>query len=426
MSTVDTDTLPVYKAGEAPEHLRTATQLKADRLKVADGQEPVAWLRMYLRGSGWGEFALYDPAGAVKMRPLSAEQQRAKEARRTCPECGTVCGYIVHRQCQECAEQERRERLDLQRRTCVWCQRVSVAPHPIAETRWGRRGECVPCWVRRAIRLQLEAEQHAVWRRTCPGRDCTKVTATDEEIAAVRADEQRWWSPKWCPPCEERDTRERAEREQQQREAEQKAEENRRQEVQDLENWATAALADPKVVILDTETTGLEDDARIVEISIITASGEVLLDTLVNPGSPIPAEASDIHGITDAMVATAPSFGEILDRLTTVLDGRRCLIYHQPYDFGRLHWELTGHYRTAGHDNPEASAGAWLEAMTLEDVMIPYSDWVGDWNDYWGNNTWQPLNGGHRALGDCRAVIECLREMAGQGTVHQPAGTLRS
>ncbi len=46
--------------------------------------------------------------------------------------------------------------------------------------------------------------------------------------------------------------------------------------------------------------------------------------------------------------------------------------------------------------------------------MIPYSDWVGDWNDYWGNYTWQPLNGGHRARGDCFAVIGCFRAMAGQ------------
>ncbi|MFE7243986.1 hypothetical protein [Streptomyces sp. NPDC057580] len=50
--------------------------------------------------------------------------------------------------------------------------------------------------------------------------------------------------------------------------------------------------------------------------------------------------------------------------------------------------------------------------MTYEDVMIPYSNWVGDWSGYWGNYSWQPLNGGHRALGDCRAVLDRLRTMA--------------
>lgn len=43
---------------------------------------------------------------------------------------------------------------------------------------------------------------------------------------------------------------------------------------------------------------------------------------------------------------------------------------------------------------------------------MPYSDWYGDWNDYFGNYQWQPLGGGHRALGDVRAVLDRLREMA--------------
>ena len=60
--------------------------------------------------------------------------------------------------------------------------------------------------------------------------------------------------------------------------------------------------------ILDTETTGLYDDAEIVEISIIDENGGVLLDTLVKPLKPIPAEATAIHGITNEMVATAPTW----------------------------------------------------------------------------------------------------------------------
>ncbi len=44
-------------------------------------------------------------------------------------------------------------------------------------------------------------------------------------------------------------------------------------------------------MILDTETTGLYD-AEIVELSIIDTAGNVLLDTLVRPTRPIPAEAT--------------------------------------------------------------------------------------------------------------------------------------
>lgn len=63
--------------------------------------------------------------------------------------------------------------------------------------------------------------------------------------------------------------------------------------------------------IADTETTGFPPDAEIVEIGwtdiryypggwVIEADGQ---SAFVNPGRPIPAKATEIHGITDAMVA---------------------------------------------------------------------------------------------------------------------------
>lgn len=54
-------------------------------------------------------------------------------------------------------------------------------------------------------------------------------------------------------------------------------------------------------IILDTETTGLDNTAEIVEISVINDQGEVLLDTLIKPTKPIPGDATAIHGITNEM-----------------------------------------------------------------------------------------------------------------------------
>ena len=62
---------------------------------------------------------------------------------------------------------------------------------------------------------------------------------------------------------------------------------------------------DATPVFLDTETTGLNDLAEIVEISILDDDGLVLLDTLVRPRRPIPADAIRIHGIRNEMVAEA-------------------------------------------------------------------------------------------------------------------------
>lgn len=66
------------------------------------------------------------------------------------------------------------------------------------------------------------------------------------------------------------------------------------------------------IVVLDTETTGRGPSADVVEIAwvVIDEHLEVLdeVATLIDPGRPIPAEATEVHGITDEMVAGAPTF----------------------------------------------------------------------------------------------------------------------
>lgn len=85
-------------------------------------------------------------------------------------------------------------------------------------------------------------------------------------------------------------------------------------------------------LILDTETTGLDERAEIIEISIIDCTGQVLLDTLVKPTSPIPAEATRIHGITNEMVAEAPTWPEVIRKFEEIVIGRDLVIYNADYD----------------------------------------------------------------------------------------------
>ncbi len=64
-------------------------------------------------------------------------------------------------------------------------------------------------------------------------------------------------------------------------------------------------------VVFDTETTGLYPGYdQLVEIAAVRCrNGEMLdtFETLVNPEREIPAEATALHGITNEMVAEAPS-----------------------------------------------------------------------------------------------------------------------
>lgn len=167
--------------------------------------------------------------------------------------------------------------------------------------------------------------------------------------------------------------------------------------------WARAALADERAVILDTETTDLR--GYICDIAIIRATdGEVLMNTLVNPGVPIEPGAQAVHGITDADVAGAPTFEAIHGQVYMHCAGARVLVYNAAYDAGRLGAEMD---RLGKH--PAVWRGTGWEC-----IMLQHAAWVSEWNDYRGDYRWHKLEGGdHRALGDCRAARARLIEMAG-------------
>lgn len=169
--------------------------------------------------------------------------------------------------------------------------------------------------------------------------------------------------------------------------------------------WAFNVMA-RRALILDTETTDL--DGLIVQIAVIDIEGQVLFDTLVNPGIPIPKEATKIHGITDEMVAEAPAFANIEPALQALLTGRRVAGYNVNFDWGILHNELR-----RAHDL-QANEYGWLADVLWRDVMVPYSNWCGDWSDYHGEYRLQPLNGGHTALSDCQETLRLLKLMAAE------------
>ena len=79
------------------------------------------------------------------------------------------------------------------------------------------------------------------------------------------------------------------------------------------------------LAFIDLETTGINlGNDRIVEIAVVKLlvnGNKSVKRKLVNPGIPIPKEASDIHGITDEIVKDAPSFKQVAQELKQILDG---------------------------------------------------------------------------------------------------------
>lgn len=168
------------------------------------------------------------------------------------------------------------------------------------------------------------------------------------------------------------------------------------------------------VLILDTETTGLGDDAEIVEITIIDTAGKVLLDNLVKPSKTIPAEAAAIHGITDAMVMNAPEWESIFPQIDALISGRTVVAYNSVYDARLLDQTL------AIHDVwPEIKNGL----PDFQCAMRAYAEFYGQISDR-GGYKWQKLTAAaeqqgvviegtpHRALSDCLTTLGVIKAMA--------------
>lgn len=78
------------------------------------------------------------------------------------------------------------------------------------------------------------------------------------------------------------------------------------------------------LAFIDLETTGVNISTdRIVEVAIVkilTDGTRQVKRKLINPGMPIPASSSAIHGITDEMVKDAPTFKQAANELKQFID----------------------------------------------------------------------------------------------------------
>jgi DNA polymerase-3 subunit epsilon len=85
-------------------------------------------------------------------------------------------------------------------------------------------------------------------------------------------------------------------------------------------------------VFIDTETTGFSPEDVVIEIGVVNAQGETLYQSLFKPTIPIPQSAMDVHHITEAMVASAPSWKDEWPKLQSVLEGRFVGMYNADFD----------------------------------------------------------------------------------------------
>lgn len=146
-------------------------------------------------------------------------------------------------------------------------------------------------------------------------------------------------------------------------------------------------------VIVDVETTDL--GGAVIEVAAIdAASGEVLLDTLVDPGAVrIASDAAAVHGISALDLLNAPRWHDVAPSLSAAVAGRVILAYNADFDHGRI-----------AADCHRADLVCDLADRTRwQCVMAARSAVVGER---------LRLSGGHRALSDAQATRGVLLDLA--------------
>ncbi|MEX1369262.1 MAG: 3'-5' exonuclease [Nannocystaceae bacterium] len=164
---------------------------------------------------------------------------------------------------------------------------------------------------------------------------------------------------------------------------------------------AQLPIGDVPFCILDLETTGLSPGLdRIVELSVVRlapdSDAQVVLDSLVHPQRAM--AGTEIHGITDAAVTSAPTFEELAPELLEAMDGAVLTAYNVyfdmrflKYEFGRVGHELDVPYLCTMYARPLLGLGSRCTLrLACEDHGIEHV-------------------GGHSAAGDVVAATELMQ-----------------
>lgn len=164
--------------------------------------------------------------------------------------------------------------------------------------------------------------------------------------------------------------------------------------------WACNLVKQNDWVILDTETTGIETSAEIVEIAIISPHGKILLNTRVRPSSEIEPGAFDTHGLDAEQLANAPTAYDIWADVQEIIEHKVVVAYNAAFD-QRMLKQTAARY---GLD--------YLTCPKWECAMLQYAAYCGEWSDRFDGYKYQPLpNAGHSAAADCQATLALIRHV---------------
>jgi len=160
------------------------------------------------------------------------------------------------------------------------------------------------------------------------------------------------------------------------------------------------------LVCVDLEATGVwPGHDRIVQIaaaSIFPDGSVSTWSSLVNPEQPMPPAALAIHGITDAMVASAPTFAQLTQTVGALLSECDLTGYNVARFDRRL---LAAEFRRAGVEDPTVGAFV-IDAYTIFVRQEPRS--LDAALRFYGVEAGQAHRQAHDASSDVEATVAVL------------------
>ncbi|MDD3477518.1 MAG: PolC-type DNA polymerase III [Candidatus Izemoplasmatales bacterium] len=168
-------------------------------------------------------------------------------------------------------------------------------------------------------------------------------------------------------------------------------------------------LSDATFVVFDIETTGLsvQYDTLIEIAGVKIRNGAQIgeYQSFVNPGKDINAFTTELTGITNSMVKTAPNLESVLRKFYEFSKGCILVAHNAEFDLGHIYHA----YQELEITKEEQAS---IDTLTLAKVV--YHDRARYGLDALCKLLKVPLNDHHRAINDAKATTEVFLHMLGQ------------
>lgn len=167
-----------------------------------------------------------------------------------------------------------------------------------------------------------------------------------------------------------------------------------------------------RAILFDTETTGLDpaQGDRVIEVAALELMNDLPtgrhFHRLINPERDVPADATRIHGFTNADLVGKPVFAEIARDLLAFLGDGMLIAHNAPFDFGFLNAEF------ARLDLPPLDPARMIDSLALARTRFPG---LPNSLDALCRRFDIDLSArtSHNALLDCRLLAEVYVELTG-------------